>query len=325
MFRRPPRRPPEPPRRPEPEPIRFLDDEPPAPPRPTPPPPPQAPRRREWPITLLTFLAVVGTGLILKGTGVLDRNQVNLEEEVAQSFTVAETPRLVVESYNGPIDIVPGEPGQVECVVVRHVAAENEESARTDLKRIEVTMHRQGNTVLVAVRRPLGGISWNSGASVHVRAPWGSALKLDSSNGPIHVQGIEGPVQARSTNGRIEIKEAVGPLSLTTTNGPIDVEASRAILTAESSNGSIRFRGSLAPGQSTIHTSNGRVRLALPEHQNVRIDARTHNGEIDSDFDFDRAENRNHSKHLLAVLGHDPEATLTVRTSNGKIDIEEDD
>src|SRR5437016_1223681 len=103
MLRRPPR---------EPDFIRYLDNPPPAPPEPKKTAPAASPpAKREWPIGTIAFLAVVGTGLFLRSTGLAGPGRVALERPVSRTFEVSEAPRVVVETFNGPIEVVRGEAG----------------------------------------------------------------------------------------------------------------------------------------------------------------------------------------------------------------------
>src|SRR5690348_1347625 len=124
MFRRPPR--PVTPIHANPmEGIRFLEDPAPAP---TPPKkdekttptatattaPPR--KRREWPIATPAFLLVVGTGLVLRSAGLPGMGRARAEEEVTRTLAVSEAPRVVVETFNGPIEVNRGASGNVDCV-----------------------------------------------------------------------------------------------------------------------------------------------------------------------------------------------------------------
>ena len=141
--------------------------------------------------------------------------------------------------------------------------------------------------------------------AVRLRVPDGATVRLKTSNAPITVNGIDGPVEARTSNGRIGVQEARGALKLTTTNGGIACEATDAVVTAESNNDAIEFRGSLAPGQTSFRTNNGRVTLKLPSSQCFRLDARASNGKVDSEF----ALNTEHEskKHLVGTVGDAPQ------------------
>jgi hypothetical protein len=311
----------------EPELIRFLDDPEPRPapsPAPAVPKPPGAPGpsarpRREWPVGWIAFLAVFGTGVALRTAGVALPVSHSVTEDVAQVFSVSRTPQVVVETFNGAIEVARGEPDRVDCVVTKRASAADEEAALAALSRIDVAMINDHGTIKVAAHNRAGALA-QAGASVLLHVPAGTAVTLRTRNGPIAVQEVEGPVDARSSNGRIGVRAGRGPLKLATTNGRIDCAADHAVVAAESSNGEIDFRGALAAGPSSFYSRNGRVTLRLPRDLPFRLDARASNGKVSSDFDFPGRRDTK-TKQLVGAVGHDPEVTVKVRTHNGKIRI----
>ncbi|MDR5700570.1 DUF4097 family beta strand repeat-containing protein [Agromyces aerolatus] len=109
-------------------------------------------------------------------------------------------------------------------------------------------------------------------------------VDLQTTNGRITLDGVDGRVRASSTNGRIEGEGLVGTgVEVRTSNGSIDLEiASAQDVSAESSNGSIDVR---VPGGSyrvETQTSNGREEVQVPNTDDGRylIDLRTSNGSI---------------------------------------------
>jgi DUF4097 and DUF4098 domain-containing protein YvlB len=270
----------------------------------------------------LAFLAVVGTGLVLRTAGFAGVGHVPAEEEIARSFAVSGTPKLVVDAFNGPIQIDRGGSGKIDCTVVRRASGADQAEAKANLKNVSVAMSEDAGTVHVTVRR--AGLAWDAGASVRVHVPEGTTISLRNENGPINVRGIEGPVDARATNGTIRIEDATGAVTLHTTNGRIACDAADAVVSAGATNGPIEFHGTLAAGQSAFETINGRVTLKLPEGLAFHLDARTSNGKVATDFDVDGERDRK-GKRLVGRVGHDPKVNLKVRTTNGNIRISEDD
>jgi hypothetical protein len=280
-----------------------------------------APKKaREWPIATIAFVGVLGTGLVVHGLGA--HRTTKVEDEVSRTFTVGDSSRLLVETFNGPIDISRGGKGQVECTVVKRASGADEAEARGNLRQISVALTQEGDLVRVVAHR--AGLQWDLGASVRVRVPDGAAVTLRTSNGKIVVRDVEGPVDARATNGRVEIHGATGPVALATTNGPIACEATDAVVTADTSNGGIDFRGTLAPGRASFRTTNGRVTLKLPESQAFHLDARTTNGKVSTDFDI-AAERDYKARLLIGTVGQNPMTDVKVRTTNGSVRIVEDE
>lgn len=328
IFRRPLRHQPDPL-------IHYVDDRPPQGPppgaRPTPPPapaaappPPPAPakKRKEFPMGTLAFLTVFGTGFLLYRAGAITPGGVRIDDEVTKAWTVSEHPKVFVDTFNGPIEVTRGEPGKVDCLVVRHAHGPDREAAEKAVKAIAVTIDRDAAGAVHVSAKRIGRVS-GAGATVRLRVPEGALLALRTDNGQVDVRGIEGPVEAHTTNGSIEVKEATGAVVLATTNGRIRCEAEEALVKADSTNGSVEYHGALAPGENEIRTTNGRVVLHLPEKQSLRLDAKVGHGKIESDFDVRNVDKRRHS--MTGIIGDDPKADLQIRTSNGDVRLVEDD
>ena len=313
-------------------PIRFLDEEPPVAPSPAPKPAPTpevaAPRparpRREFPIGVVAFLGVVGTGLYLAGASPFHR--VEAVDKLVKSFDVPITPKVIVETFNGPIRVERGVGSKVDVEVVKTANGADNAAAQAALAGIDVQITRDGDTVRVVARRPAGASTsmWSLGTSVTLRVPAATAATLQTGNGEVKVEGVEGPVKAHSSNGAIDLKGGTGPLDLRTSNGRVSCEATDAVVAAETSNGAIEFRGSLAAGGSSFETSNGAVRIKLPPDAAFALDAKTSNGKVEAaDFGL-RPGKGPRSKHLVATVGDDPKVRLKIRTSNGAVKVEED-
>lgn len=283
-------------------------------------------KKRGWPIGTLSFLTVLVGGLALHETGVWSPPLVTVSDEMARTFQVTGTPSILVETFNGDIEVTPGDSDSVQCHATRRVSAATEDEASQELPKVLVTMTQDAGVVRVTAKRA-PGVSMISSASVHVqlKVPMGSRAKLISPNGTLVCEGVGGPVTAATTNGAIRVKGAEGDLVLKSSNGSINCEATDAVIKAETSNGSLTFRGELAAGDSYLETRNGTVRVALPESQELRLDAETRNGRISSDFQAERGDrkSRSRAKQLTATIGDDPKAVLKVRTSNGSIKIDE--
>ena len=97
-----------------------------------------------------------------------------------------------------------------------------------------------------------------------LHVPEGAVLDLHTSNGSVTRKGGQGKARIRTSNGSIVVTGATGALELKTSNGPVRVEADRAVVKVETSNGEVRFQGTLADGEHTFATSNGRVPTSSP-------------------------------------------------------------
>ncbi len=287
---------------------------------------------------LLMLLALALVALPACGA-YISLNPFTAEETVTQSFTSGATPRVVVETFNGGIDVVTtGDDNTVQVDVIKRGGGVSQQDAEDDLKNVEVTMTQDGDTIRVVARRSDHRVDiGNSGASAKLRVPDNTILDLRSSNGSIVSAGSVGDVKAQTSNGPIDVRSSVGQLDLSTSNGPItinggrgllkvetsnghiDITADNVIVNSSTSNGGIHFTGSLASGRSEMRTSNGGVVVSLPADAQFIVDADTSNAKIDSDFAV--TSQSFSDNHLSGTVGNDPGVTLGLYTSNGGIDL----
>jgi hypothetical protein len=265
-------------------------------------------------------------------------NPFTAEETVTQSFSADGQQRVVVEMFNGTVDVVTSTDNTIKVDVIKRGGGISQADAQDDLKNVDVTMTQDGDTIRVVAKRTDQRVDiGNSGASAKLRVPQGTILDLRSSNGPISSSGPVGDVKAQTSNGPIDVRGSSGQLDLNTSNGPIttnggngaidaetsngtiDITADNALVTARTSNGPVRFNGSLAQGRSEMRTSNGSLVVTLPADAQFVVDASTSNGKISSDFAVTAQDFSDN--HLSGTVGNDPGTTLDLQTSNGPIEI----
>jgi RNA polymerase sigma factor (sigma-70 family) len=261
-----------------------------------------------------------------------------VQEVLTKSFQTGQAPNLVVEVFNGPIEIVADADGKVDAKVTKKSEARTEEEAKAGLKNVDVQMTQEKGAIHIHANRIDKTRPGQESVAAVLHVPAGAILDLRTSNGPVTVKGGKGTARVRTSNGGIQVKENKGALRLTTSNGSIDVagatgrmelktsnggilvDAEAALVKAETSNHEIRFRGRLADGEHTFTTSNGQIRLTLPQDARFRVDARTSNGTIVDDFSPGRAKGRGVAR-VQHTVGDNPKASIRLRTSNGSIEI----
>ncbi len=243
-------------------------------------------------------------------------------ETVSDVFKSKSTPTIVVETFNGSIDVSNGADDEVVVEVTKRASGFNEDAARANLERVEVSISQNDDEVRVKAERHGHGIG-ECGAAVIIVVPPGSHLVLRSSNGYIVSEGIRGEIDAQTSNGKIDVVEASGKIQVGSSNGAILVEATDAEVDARTSNGSIRFNGSLAAGDSLLRTSNGNIDVRLPADSQFELEAATSNAKVNSEFSSDEGNRRGdrRRRHLSATIGEKPTFSLVLSTSNASINV----
>jgi DUF4097 and DUF4098 domain-containing protein YvlB len=288
---------------------------------------------------LLAVVLVLAACGPTTGSVSLGVNRATAEEVVSASFT-AEKPTIIVETFNGNIDVTVSAGTAVKVDVTKRGSGDTAEEAKADLKNIQVTMNQEGSTVRVTAQRSDKRTDAdNSGASAKLTVPAGSILQLRTSNGKVTSAGEAATVTAQSSNGAIDVRGATGPLdlqtsngnitvnggseaiALETSNGAIEVSTSKAVeINAASSNGALKFTGPLAANsKNVLRTDNARIDVTLPADSSFTLDASTSNGKIISGFAV-KGDNPRDTE-LKGAVGGDPQASLKLQTSNGNIEI----
>src|SRR5262249_18683473 len=132
------------------------------------------------------------------------------EETITKSFKTKGTARLVVETFNGPVEVKIGDKGAVKATVVKSTREKSEEAAKEDVKNVEETMTQEGHPVRVTARPADPKSPGERGASVEVEVPAGAVLDLRTHNGPVKVNGATGDVTADTANGAIHVRGGKG-------------------------------------------------------------------------------------------------------------------
>lgn len=247
-------------------------------------------------------------------------NLVTAEESGSQTVAAPASPRVVVETFNGEIEVSASGDGKVEVNWVKRGSGDSQAEAEDDLNNVEVSVTAEGDTTRIVARRTDNRSANNSGASFRLSVPAASQLDLESSNGAITVRNVIGDVVADISNGRVRVDGGKGRLDLNSSNGDIEISATQALVNADTSNGSIRFDGSLVDGDQVFRTSNGAIVVTLPADTRFRVSATTSNGEVTTDFPVTVSGSLTKGT-LNGTAGENPGISLTLGSSNGSIEI----
>ena len=143
--------------------------------------------------------------------------------------------------------------------------------------------------------------SWS--VSYEVWAPNVSNLTLQTHNGSIAVDGIRGQIEFHTSNGSVRLNEVGGDVNGSTTNGSVTVDL---VGTGWTGSG------------LRVKTTNGSVRLTLPENFSAQVQASTVNGRVHSDFPMTVSGDIGRNMSFQIGSGG---ATIEARTTNGSVTI----
>ena len=214
-----------------------------------------------------------------------------------RQFTVAATSGVLsVSGTNGGVRVEGQARGDV--LILAKVVA----TASTEARAREIANSIQLNPTLERIRaegpRTQNREGWS--VSYRIAVPRALNVSVETSNGGIVIQDLDSKVDFRTSNGGVKLIGLAGEVRGRTSNGGIDVD----------------LDGQAWIGEGLeVETSNGGVRLSIPEHYSARLEATTHNGGMNIDYPG-VAEPRD--RDLSVQLGSGG-APIRVRTSNGGI------
>jgi hypothetical protein len=292
----------------------------------------------------IRFVVLVVLGAALVGASACDLEDVvgaRFEATRAETaaFPASSIPMLEVASSNGAVS-VRGVPGQTDVRVTATLRARggNQSEANACVAAMTIHMEQQGSRIVLAYRaseqtpdvRRYAGVAFDvttpaivdvgaqtSNGAVSVSSVQGR-FDLETSNGEIVIADVVGELRAGTSNGRISVERVQGVLDLETSNGEISVVDVSAAFDASTSNGRIGFSGTAVGDANTLHTSNGRIDIAVSASASIEFQAETSGGTISSTLPL---VGDTQGKEWLAALNPPATARIAIRTSNGAVHI----
>jgi hypothetical protein len=200
---------------------------------------------------------------------------------------------------NGSIKVHGWANNDVQVKACIQAAAESESEAAALAQQVNIT---SGPGQIAAKGPTSHDHSWWS-VSYEVWVPESANVKMEAHNGSITVDGVHGTLRFNTLNGSVKLSGVGGDITGRTTNGSVTVE----------------LEGSGWKGSGMdVSTTNGSVRLNLPENFSANVEASTVNGSLRTDFPVTvSGEIKNHLTFVLGSGG----PTIKATTVNGSVHI----
>lgn len=243
-------------------------------------------RPNQWAVLGIILVAIGGLGFLVSTVNLVEESRTERFEGVT---------RVVFELDNSPIDF---SGGGTDVVV--------DMSATTGFMGGEANVEVDDETLVISHECPTL-LSFGCRASFDVTLPSGVEVSGSTSNGPISLTALDGPVRVTTSNGPITLEAVSSDTSLRTSNGPItgtDITTPR--IDATTSNGRITLEFAQAPASVEATSSNGTIEVWVPEDAPpYAMSTSTSNGNVETD------------------IRTDPQAedSIEIRTSNGNITV----
>jgi DUF4097 and DUF4098 domain-containing protein YvlB len=226
---------------------------------------------------------------------------------------------IMAHTTNGSITFEGTSAKRITVQAHKMVRAPSMDEAEAFAQQVQIKIEQQEGMLRITKAHPKPPIGVDVSVSYVIQGPDKVNLTLETTNGKILAEQVEGVVKTRSTNGKIRLNAITGQVEARTTNGGIQVEVIG--LNDESrfdtTNGSINVGVQHGIAPIRANTSNGSINLTLPADFSGQLDAQTVNGKITSELAT--ILERQSRTHLIGQIGEGGDTPLKLRTTNGSI------
>ena len=216
-----------------------------------------------------------------------------------REWTLQASGRIAVDaSPNGGVHVEAWDRNEVLVQAKVVGRAESDSRAQAIVSDVEID---SGDKVHASGPKNSKNESW--WVSYRVFVPRDYDLALNSMNGGVSVEGVDGTMELKTMNGGITLAHVAGDVKGRTTNGGVTV----------------RLDGSSwAGGGLDVETTNGGVVLYMPDGYSAHLEAGTTNGGINIDFPV--MVQGKIGKTISTDLGNGG-ATIRAKTTNGGVQV----
>ena len=227
----------------------------------------------------VTLFSIVCLAVVMTACGGTAR----IEEKSHEAVNVNHPSRVIIETFNGNIEVVTGADDKVAVEVTKYIGAGQAEA----LKTIQFSISQDAQTVNVKAL-------WPADAPTNLNLI-GTDLKVSVPAGS--------PVQAVVGNGNITYRSTPG-------EGDYGFKVG---------NGDNIYNAALGAGRYDLGVGNGSIGLQLPAETPFSINATVGNGSIANDYPV--TDTAADERTLKGTVGSHPQASIIARVGNGNIKV----
>ena len=189
-------------------------------------------------------------------------------------------------------------------------------SARAEHVKGDITI--QGRANEVSLEDIDGAVHLNGEFQESVRlVRVTKTVSFRSSRTEMEFSRLDGTLDLDS--GDLRADSLSGPMRLTTRSKDISLDGLSGDLRLEDSNGSVEV-GLRKPGNIQIDNRKGDVQVSIPPNTPIKVEARTREGEIESDFEEIKVDNRDRGSSASGSIGTNG-PKLAMNCEKGQIEI----
>ena len=178
----------------------------------------------------------------------------------------------------------------------------NQEKGSVKIEQITGDVHVQGRVNEVSVADVKGAVQLDGEFQESIKlARISKTVIFKSSRTDMEFSRIEGELNLDADE--LHAEQITGPLHLTTRSKNIRLEQVSGDVRLQDDNGAVEV-GMRTLGNVQIDNRNGDIQLSLPDKAGFRLDARTRDGEIQSDFSELKVSNDEHEAKASGSVGN---------------------
>jgi hypothetical protein len=178
----------------------------------------------------------------------------------------------------------------------------SQEKGSVKIEQITGDVHVEGRVNEVSVADVKGAVQLDGEFQESIKlARITKTVTFKSSRTDMEFTRIEGSLDLDSDE--LHAEQITGPLHLTTRSKNIRLDDVSGDVRLQNDNGAIEV-GMRTLGNIQIDSHNGDIQLSLPDKAGFRLDARTHDGEIQSDFPELKVNNDEHEAKASGSVGN---------------------
>ncbi len=162
--------------------------------------------------------------------------------------------------------------------------------------------------------------------TVHLNGEFQESVRLVRVSKTVSFRSSRTEMEFARLDGRLDLDSGdlradslTGPMRLTTRSKDIALEGLSGDLRLEDENGTVEV-GLHKPGNIQIDNHKGDVQISIPPNTPIRVEARTREGEIESDFEEIKVDNRNNQSSASGSIGTNG-PRLVMNCEKGRIEI----
>ncbi len=263
----------------------------------------------------LLFVSLVLWSLVSTGWAV--------ERVEGQSFVLPLGGKVVVDTYRGAIEVVPGEGREVVVAVSMLSPNDDTAEAREALNALQLSFEQIEGNVVVKARNPTEtGVKfiWDDQSNLAIRikvtVPEECNLDLLTRDGGITVGSLRGEMKARTETGSIFFKRIDGNIDAQAESGDVVVSRCTGSVNLRTVAGNVRT--GMIGGRARLETVNGNIELQTARG---RVEAMTTDGDIDAGFASITGESKIIAKvgNITAKINPEESFSIEAKARWGKV------